>query len=61
MTQSPAAGPAPSDPLQPVLADLELIERTDLPGQVQIYERMHAALAAALATTVDQPAPGGSR
>lgn len=61
MTQSPAANPPPRDPLQPVLADLELIEQTDLPGQVAIYERMHTALTDALATTVDQPAPGGSR
>jgi hypothetical protein len=45
-----------------VLADLEIIEQTDLPGQVEIYERMHAALARALATTVDQPGvAGGSR
>jgi hypothetical protein len=61
MTQSPAADPSLRDPLQPVLADLELIQQTDLPGQVEIYERMHTALAGALATTVDQPGPGGSR
>jgi hypothetical protein len=60
MTETPADNHP--DPLQPVLADLEHIEQTDLPGQVEIYERMHAALARALATTVDQPGvAGGSR
>jgi hypothetical protein len=56
-TPSPAGSPAPQDPLQPVLDDLELIDHTELSGQAEIYERLHTALATALAGTVDQPGP----
>lgn len=62
MTQaspSPAVNPAPHDPLRAVLDDLELLDSTDLPDQAEIYERMHIALATALAGTVDQPGPTG--
>lgn len=56
-----AGTPSPHEPLHQVLADLERLDGIDLNDQVAVYERLHTALAGALAGTVEQagPGPGG--
>lgn len=47
--------PTPMDRLAAVDAELDSLDAMDLAEQAEAFDRMHAALTAALAVTVDQP------
>jgi len=59
MAADPAETATRDARLQSVLDDLAGVDRTELAEQAAHYERMHAALADLLGTTVERPGAEG--